>query len=176
MPEQVRTVSKSLVAELARLCQCPPDYIMLECLHTTAIFDGDLVPSYPFIEVNWFDRGGETMDLVAACIDRHVRSLGIPEAEVAFRLYEPSAYYANGERLAPRGDNIGEQAQAGQTPRDGATGEQAPHDEAAAALDALRQENARLKAELAKARKTPQAGQAGTGGYMSSKLRDALRE
>ncbi|MFC5530909.1 DUF1904 family protein [Cohnella yongneupensis] len=153
-PDRLATVSEALVAELADICVCPPDHILLECLHTTAVFAGKRVASYPFVEVNWFDRGLAVRDSAAACIDRHVRSLGIEEAEVAFRVYMPEAYYANGQRL----------------------GEEPSSDQGA--LQALQEDNARLKDELGKARKALQSAVLGGGATasMSSRLRDALRE
>jgi len=150
-PEQIRTISQSLVAELAQVCQCPADHILLECLHTSACFDGQIVPSYPFIEVNWFDRGQEIRDQAAACIDRHIQSLGIAEAEVAFRTYEASSYYANGVKLS--GSGVNEEV-----------------------MQALQAENQRLKDELQKSRKALQATQINTNSHMSSRLYDALRE
>jgi hypothetical protein len=149
-PDQIRTISKSIVAELAGICECPADHILLECLNTIAVFDGEIVPSYPFIEVNWFDRGEKVQDQVAECIDRHVRSLGVPEAEVAFRLYEADSYYANGVKLS------------------------AAHEKGV--MKALQEENKRLKDELQKARKALQSSQASAATHMSSRLYDALRE
>jgi hypothetical protein len=149
-PEIVRTISKPLTEELANVCQCPLDYFVLECLHTTALFDGEIVPSSPFVEVNWFDRGQAVRDLAAECIDRHIRSRGIVEVEIAFRIYEENSYYANGTKLAA-------------TEEDETT-------------KALRAENQRLKDELAKVRKTLQAQQTNSASQMSSRLYDALRE
>ncbi|WP_239618528.1 DUF1904 family protein [Cohnella mopanensis] len=147
-PEQVLKISQPLVAELALLCQCPADHILLECLHTTACFEGEIVPSYPFVEVNWFERGQSVRDQAAACIDKHVRSLGIAEAEVAFRTYDADSYYANGIKLSSTVTDDG-------------------------ALQALQAENQRLKEELNKARKALISNSNST---MSSKLYDALRE
>ncbi|WP_306220638.1 DUF1904 family protein [Cohnella sp. WQ 127256] len=148
-PEQIRIISKPLVADLAVLCQCPPDHILLECLHTTACFDGEAVPSYPFVEVNWFERGQSVRDQAAACIDKHIRSLGIVELEVAFRIYEAESYYANGVSLSTAANAEG-------------------------IIQALQTENQRLKDELQKSRKALQANQASS--HMSSRLYDALRE
>ncbi|MFC5406993.1 DUF1904 family protein [Cohnella soli] len=147
--EGIRSVSRALVAELANICECPEDYFVLEALHTTAFFGGEAVDSYPFVEVNWFDRGLAVRDAVASCIDRHIRSVGVTEAEIAFKVYEEDAYYANGKRLG------------------------ASDAEREAELLALRTENGKLKEDLAKARK---ALAAGSGQNMSSKLYDALRE
>jgi hypothetical protein len=153
--DEVRTISRPLVADLAGLCQCPPDYFMLECLHTTAIFDGETVPSYPFVDVSWFDRGTEIRDRFAETVDRHIRSLGIPEAEIAFRAYREDQYYINGK---PAGTNTGK-------------------DESAALrqeLQLCREANTRLREQLQKtARKSSVSG---PDANMSSKLRDALRE
>ncbi|QTH40334.1 DUF1904 family protein [Cohnella sp. LGH] len=152
-PEQVRAISETLVAELAAVCRCPEDYILLECVHTTALFEGKVVPSYPFVEVAWFDRGTAVRDLAAACIDRHIRSLGVPELEIAFRNYERESYYANGKSLRePAAESVERET------------------------ESLLEENKRLKDELHKARKTLASKSAGMGSSMSSKLYDALRE
>jgi hypothetical protein len=152
--EQVRAISGPLVDELAELCQCPADHFLLECLHTTAVCNGYVVSSYPFVEVAWFERGSEVRDPFAKVVDRHVRSLRIPEAEIAFRAYREDAYYRNGE---PAGS--------------------AAHDTDTAALqrelNSLREANGILHEQLRKARKTPAAS---SESNMSSRLRDALRE
>ena len=145
--EAVAAISSRLVEELAGLCECPPDHLMLEVLHTTAVSEGAVAPSFPFVEVAWFDRGESVRDRFAAALDRHLRSIGILEAEVAFRSYDPSEYYANGERLGPPERN----------------------DE----LEKLREDNRQLKEQLVAARKAL-AGRAESA--MSSRLRDALRE
>jgi hypothetical protein len=150
-PEQIRTISKPMVAELAKIFDCPPDHILLECLHTTAVFEGELVASYPFVEVNWFDRGQEVQDEAARCIDGHIRSLELAECEIAFRTYERDSYYANGVKLSePR---LSEEA-----------------------FRELQAENQRLKDELLKARRALQASAMGSSANMSSRLYDALRE
>ena len=156
--DRLATVSEALVAELAEICACPEDYILLECLHTTAVFGGERVASYPFVEVAWFERGIEVRDRAAACIDRHIRSLGADEMEIAFRTYEKDAYYANGERFGE--------------PESG-------EDSDGERVRELLEENARLKDELGKTRKSLQSAVLGGGGAMasmSSRLRDALRE
>jgi hypothetical protein len=149
-PDQIRKISQSLVAELAGICECPADHVLLECLNTNAVFNGETIPSYPFVEVNWFDRGEKVRDQAAECIDRHVRSLDIPEAEVAFRIYEADSYYANGTKLSA----VREEGD----------------------MQALQEENQRLKDELQRARKALHTSQASTSSHMSSKLYDALRE
>jgi hypothetical protein len=147
--EQMRGISSKLVDELAQLCECPSDHLILECLPTTAVFKGEIVPSYPFVEVAWFERGSEVRGRFAKIVDRHVRSLGVPEVEIAFRTYREDAYYINGEP-AGRPDEEDLQKQ----------------------LQSLRETNGRLLQQLQKARKTSSSSDSS----MSSRLRDALRE
>jgi hypothetical protein len=98
--EQVKTISKPLVQELATLCDCGTDNFTLEIMNSTFVFDGEEVPGYPFIEVKWFDRGGDIQDEFANIITKQVHSLGIPEVEVAFHTFRESDYYLNGKSFA----------------------------------------------------------------------------
>lgn len=157
-PQQVQEISVALVDELSLLCQCPPDHLLLECMHTTAIFGGEVVASYPFVVVEWFDRGEQVRDAVAACIDRHFRSLGIAELEVAFREFEQACYYAGGVSLRV---NENEELRV-----ENERLRQELHSE----RERLKEEQERFRLELRKARASA------SGAHMSSKLRDALRE
>lgn len=96
--EQMSTISSAVVEELAAICQCGTDNFLIDCLHTTSVFDGKIVETYPFIEVAWFERGLETRDRVAKSIAKHVLRLGLDEVEIAFRTYQKDSYYLNGER------------------------------------------------------------------------------
>ncbi|MCR8642698.1 DUF1904 domain-containing protein [Paenibacillus sp. N1-5-1-14] len=96
-PEQMCTISTPLVKELAELCECDNDNFMIECIHTTSVFGGNVVETYPFIEVAWFERGKEVRDKFADIVTKHVRSLDIPEVEVAFTVFQENSYYINGE-------------------------------------------------------------------------------
>ncbi|WP_160723577.1 DUF1904 family protein [Bacillus sp. USDA818B3_A] len=98
--EQVKTISTSLVEELADLCECETDNFSLEIIHSTFVFNKDEVQSFPFIEVKWFDRGQEIQDQFAAIITKHLHSIDIPELEVAFSVFLESAYYYNGKSFA----------------------------------------------------------------------------
>lgn len=98
--EQVKTISKPLVQELAELCACGTDNFTLEVINSTFVFDGEEVPGYPFIEVKWFDRGLEIQNEFANLITKQVHSLGIPEVEVAFTTFRESDYYLNGKSFA----------------------------------------------------------------------------
>jgi hypothetical protein len=98
--DQVKTISKPLIQELAALCACGTDNFTLEVLNSTFVFDGSEVPGYPFIEVKWFDRGLKVQDEFANIITKQVHSLGIPEVEVAFTTFKESDYYLNGKSFA----------------------------------------------------------------------------
>lgn len=98
--EQVKSISKPLVQELAELCACGTDNFTLEVINSTFVFDGEEVPGYPFIEVKWFDRGLEIQNEFANLITKQVHSLGIPEVEVAFTTFRESDYYLNGKSFA----------------------------------------------------------------------------
>ncbi|MBI0580640.1 DUF1904 family protein [Neobacillus cucumis] len=98
--EQVKTISKPLVQELADLCACGTDNFTLEVVQSTFVFDEREVPGYPFIEVKWFERGQEIRDEFANIITKQVQSLEIPEVEVAFSTFRESDYYLNGKSFA----------------------------------------------------------------------------
>lgn len=155
LPEQIRSVSKPLTEELAAICGCPAGDFMLECLHTTAVSEGEFAPSFPFIEVAWFDRGLAAQDRFAEAVDRHIRQgLGLPELEIAFRVYRPRDYYSQGA-------SFGEEARTeAALPAEGE-------------LEELREANRKLAEELQRTRK---ALVSASGSAMSTKLRDALRE
>ncbi|BBH22223.1 hypothetical protein Back11_35680 [Paenibacillus baekrokdamisoli] len=95
-PSQLVPISTALIEELAAICQCGTDNFTIDCLSTTSVFGGEQVPTYPFIEVGWFERGQAIQDSFAAALARHVISIGVPEVEIAFRMYQESAYYING--------------------------------------------------------------------------------
>ena len=95
--QQVCTISTPLIAQLATLCECGTDNFMIEVVHSTAIQDGAIVASFPFIEVAWFDRGDAVRNRFAQIVTDHVRTLGIHEVEVAFITYREDSYYINGE-------------------------------------------------------------------------------
>ncbi|MGE5705066.1 MAG: DUF1904 family protein [Clostridia bacterium] len=97
--EQLKTISTPLIAELAEVCECGTDNFMIEYQHTTSIFGGEVVNSYPFIEVAWFERGQQVRDRFAEAVTRHVLSLGIPEVEIAFAVYREDSYYLNGKHF-----------------------------------------------------------------------------
>ncbi|MBW7474688.1 DUF1904 domain-containing protein [Paenibacillus oenotherae] len=96
-PHRMALISGALVEELAGICECGNDNFTIDCLATTSVFGGEKVPTYPFIEIGWFERGDQIRDRFAAALTKHVLSLGLSEVEVAFKVYQESAYYINGK-------------------------------------------------------------------------------
>jgi len=97
--EAMRTISTALIDDLASICECGTDNFTIDCLQVTSVFGGETVPTFPFIEVAWFERGQDTRDRVAAAITKHIRSLGVAEIEIAFVVYREDSYYANGKHF-----------------------------------------------------------------------------
>ncbi|MCM3708416.1 MULTISPECIES: DUF1904 family protein [Cytobacillus] len=98
--DQTKEISTQLVKDLARLCDCGEDHFTLEVLNSTFVFIQTEVPAFPFIEVQWFDRGKEVQNQYAGIVSSHVQSLGVPEVEVAFTAYKEADYYLNGKSFA----------------------------------------------------------------------------
>ncbi|SHJ77042.1 DUF1904 domain-containing protein [Paramaledivibacter caminithermalis] len=97
--EKIRSISKELVDELTQIVGCPRDYFTIECIETTSIFDGEVVETYPFIEVVWFDREQDIQDKVAKTLTKYVNQLGVKDLDIAFTLFQKNRYYENGEHF-----------------------------------------------------------------------------
>jgi len=95
-PSSMAVISKPLVADMAAIFECDTNKFTIDCLPVTSVYGGEAVPVYPFIEVAWFERGTAVRDRLALALTRHVQSLGVPELEIAFRVYTEEAYYING--------------------------------------------------------------------------------
>ncbi|MBC9784247.1 DUF1904 domain-containing protein [Heliobacterium chlorum] len=93
----IKRISKPLVDELSEVIGCPRDYFTIEQIHSTFIADGEITKAYPFIQVNWFDRGQEIQDKAAKVIDSYVRDAGYEQVEVYFIVLNEEKYYENGE-------------------------------------------------------------------------------
>jgi hypothetical protein len=95
--EKMMQISQPLVEELAEICQCGTDNFTIDCLAVASVFGGEAVATYPFIEIGWFERGPVIRDAFAQAVTRHIRAAGVAQVEIAFKVYEESAYYINGE-------------------------------------------------------------------------------
>ena len=97
--EEMKRISKPLVGELAEICECGTDNFTFEVPHSTFVFDGEEIPSFPLIEVKWFERGRETRDRFAKSVTNHILSTGVEEVEVVFIPFSEPNYYINGKRV-----------------------------------------------------------------------------
>ena len=97
--EDMKRISVPLVNELAGICECGIDNFTFEVPNSTFIFNGEEIPSFPLIEVKWFERGQETRDKFAQAVTKQITSTGVDEVEVVFISYAEPAYYINGKRV-----------------------------------------------------------------------------
>lgn len=94
--EEIKTIGSALTDVLARIAEAPRDYFSYEVLEHPFIFDGEIVPYTPVVEVKWFDRGQVVKDQMAVVIDQAVRSLGYDHIEIIFEALRQESYYENG--------------------------------------------------------------------------------
>ncbi|SMC35329.1 DUF1904 family protein [Sporomusa malonica] len=93
--DKIKDISKPLVDELHVIIGCPRDYFTLEAVNSVFIMDGRQQEITPLVQVNWFDRGQEVQDQVAAAIYRHVLSAGYCHVETFFVVLQENRYYEN---------------------------------------------------------------------------------
>ena len=101
--EQVKTISKPVVDQLAELVGCPRDHFTIERFVTEFIFDGEVGGNaYPMIDVLWFSRSQEVQDQAAKMITDAIQGILTNKALdicVRFSALEPVAYYENGKHF-----------------------------------------------------------------------------
>jgi hypothetical protein len=95
--EQLKSISKPLVAELADICDCGTDNFTLELPNSTFVYNGEEIPAFPLIEVKWFERGQEIRDQFAQTLTKYLMEFKLPEVEVVFTVFSETAYYINGK-------------------------------------------------------------------------------
>lgn len=92
--DKLAGISQAMAEEMADICSCGTDNFTIYRLPVEAVF-GD-TGGYAFVEVAWFERGSAVRDRLAAAIARLISAAGVPEVEVAFKVYTEDAYYVNG--------------------------------------------------------------------------------
>jgi len=95
-PPLIEEVAPHLAAKLADVLDCPEDYFTFDCISVLSFSGGHSVPTEPFIEILWFDRGQPVQDEAAAVITQIFTEIGINELEICFKAVSPSEYYRNG--------------------------------------------------------------------------------
>lgn len=96
-PEKLASVSTDLHEKLCVLYSVPLDYITIEVIHSTFLFQGKKVKSYPLVEVIAFKRPDELEDMVAEAVHSALCHAGYNESELYFTYVEERHYYGNGE-------------------------------------------------------------------------------
>lgn len=94
---KICSFSKEMIDELESILKCPRSYFTIEHFATTAIKDGEVVEGYPFVEIDWFDRGQEIQDEVAKVVTKYVHNSGYKDVDVIFSILDEKRYYENGE-------------------------------------------------------------------------------
>jgi hypothetical protein len=94
--KSVKNISIKMIDELQKLLECQRSYFVIECTSTVFIEDGDIISSFPFVEVAWFDRGQALQDKAADIITRLIQSEGYKSVDVIFIKLDKNGYYENG--------------------------------------------------------------------------------
>ncbi|WP_214629517.1 DUF1904 family protein [Paenibacillus agaridevorans] len=95
--EKLQTAALPMAERLAALCGCGTDNFTLNALQITNVFGaGPGDPPFVFVEVGWFERGGETRAAFARIVTDAIMALGYPEVEIVFQAYREDSYYING--------------------------------------------------------------------------------
>lgn len=98
-PELVCAISTELIDELSTAINSSKDSFTLECITSTFIQDGRIVPGYPFIDVGWFNRGQAKQDEVARIIYQHFNRAGITAVDIVFTNFPKENYYENDQHF-----------------------------------------------------------------------------
>ncbi|MGH4123360.1 MAG: DUF1904 domain-containing protein [Clostridium sp.] len=92
-------ISVDMLQEMQELLECPKNYFTFECISSTFIMEGEIIKTYPMVEVAWFDRGQEVQDAMAKIITKYIHSAGYKDVDVIFTILEEKRYYENGEHF-----------------------------------------------------------------------------
>ncbi len=95
--QDVKKLSTSLPTKLEDASEIPHDWFTVEHLEMSFFSGGEQVPSFPIVQVNWFDRGQDIKDKMADVITKAVMQQGYEQVELFFIPLEKESYYENGE-------------------------------------------------------------------------------
>ncbi len=85
-------LTPALVADLASIFDCPPDWVTVESMATRLLTR----PPLPWVEVVWFERGSTVRDRAALALAAPFARAGAPVPTVVFRAVAPADYYEDG--------------------------------------------------------------------------------
>lgn len=98
---EVLEISKDLIDNLAAIASVPRNAITLEFNETenTVIFDGEVVPSHPTVNVYWFERPQDIQDALAEYINKKLFEIGYDHVTVIFTGIPKTHWYSNGKHF-----------------------------------------------------------------------------
>ena len=99
-PDQVASLSKTLVKDLATTIKTDEDNFTFELVTTQFFQQGQTVKGTPFVEVFWFPRTSEVQQQAAELITTAIKKLVNEEyITVVFLSLLPENYYENGQHF-----------------------------------------------------------------------------
>lgn len=98
--KELQDVSKDMLDQLVILMDLPRDHFTMEYVASTFIFDGEIDGNeYPFVTVDWFDRGDKVRAEVANIITDMLKQFDYEDIAVYFNDLEKGHYFENGEHF-----------------------------------------------------------------------------
>ncbi|MGE5086146.1 MAG: DUF1904 domain-containing protein [Bacillota bacterium] len=97
--EQVATLSKTLLTDLASIIQTSEDNFTFELVQTQFFTQGQVSDGYPFVEVLWFERTPEVQQRVATLITENIKELIATDVAVVFQPLLQTNYFENGQHF-----------------------------------------------------------------------------
>ena len=94
MPEEtVKKISPKLISEMARLLECPEDWLIIDWV-PSRFFDGKgETPLYPILQVWWYERPKYLQEEVARKVSEIVLEEGYPMLQLTFHLFREENFY-----------------------------------------------------------------------------------
>ncbi len=98
--EIVKKISTPLINGLTEIIKCDRSWFTLEHINSTFISDEEIINSYPFIEILWFDRGeGIKKEVVNFITNLLKKENDYPSITIVFIDLEKNNYFENGEHF-----------------------------------------------------------------------------
>ncbi|MDE7374443.1 MAG: DUF1904 domain-containing protein [Odoribacter sp.] len=99
--KRLAEVSGRLTDRIQQAVGCPREHIVLELVHSACVADGVVKTgdSWPFVEVDYFERPREVQHAVARILYEELKNAGYPDSDIHFQYLQPRNYYENGKCL-----------------------------------------------------------------------------
>ncbi len=94
---QAKQISKALIPKMAQYLKIDTDEFTFDLLTAQSFFMGEVVQTFPFVSIGWFDRGQDAKDHVATLVTECFNGVGIEQLEIHFNTFARADYYANAE-------------------------------------------------------------------------------